>query len=34
MKGALGGRKKRKRVEEEVASAQGLLQQACLFELL
>ncbi|CAK0732452.1 hypothetical protein CVIRNUC_000133 [Coccomyxa viridis] len=28
MKGALGGKKKRKKVEEEVASAQGLLQQA------
>ncbi|MCJ1297054.1 chromatin modification- protein VID21 [Xylographa carneopallida] len=33
MKGALGGKKKRKKVEEEVASAQGLLQQASL-ELL
>ncbi len=32
MKGALGGKKKRKKVEEEVASAQGLLQQACLFD--
>ena len=30
MIGALGGKKKRKKVEEESASAQGLLHQACL----
>ena len=34
MKDALGGSKKRKRVKEDLASAQGLLQQACLSEPL